>query len=301
MPDLNDLTRPVTTDTEPNVLDTIRAHIIRAATWSWATTAGKVAGLMSATTAAVSGGRSLRLYRRNDANTADEEVVSLPGVSVGGNAASATTASALQTARSFTINGVVKFFSGLADVSWSLAELGVPSNAGVGANGTWPISISGNAATASDLLLSAFNRIYPVGTIYTNSANSTNPGTLLGFGTWVSFGSGRVLIGVNAADPLFDTAEETGGSKDATLVSHTHTAVSTVNDPGHVHNLSVVDIAIPPFGTTGGASNATSATRQTGASVTGITVVTELATTGSSSSNANLQPYITVYMWKRTA
>lgn len=91
MADLNDLNRPVTTDTEPDVLDTLRAHIVRAATWSgWGSTANKVAGLMSATTAAVSGGRSLRLYRRNDANTADEEIVSLPGVSVGGNAATAS-------------------------------------------------------------------------------------------------------------------------------------------------------------------------------------------------------------------
>jgi hypothetical protein len=93
MSDLNDLNRPLTTDTEPNVLDTLRAHIVRAATWTgWGSTANKVAGLMSAVTAAVSGGRSLRLYRRNDANTADEEVVSLPGISVGGNAATASAA-----------------------------------------------------------------------------------------------------------------------------------------------------------------------------------------------------------------
>jgi hypothetical protein len=49
-----------------------------------------MAGLMSAATTAVSGGRSLRLYRRNDANTADEEVVNLPGMSIGGNSATAT-------------------------------------------------------------------------------------------------------------------------------------------------------------------------------------------------------------------
>ena len=101
MSDLNDLSRPVTTDTEPNVLDTIRAHLVRAATWSgWGATANKVAGIMSAVTAAVTGGRSLRLYRRNDLNTADEEVVLLPAMSVGGNAATASAAqsgSALET------------------------------------------------------------------------------------------------------------------------------------------------------------------------------------------------------------
>lgn len=98
MSDLNDLSRPVTTDSEPNVLDTLRAHIVRAATWAgWSATGSKVAGIMSGVTAAVSGGRSLRLYRRNDANTADEEVVSLPGVSVGGNAATASAAQAGST------------------------------------------------------------------------------------------------------------------------------------------------------------------------------------------------------------
>lgn len=102
MSDLNDLSRPVLTDTEPNVLDTLRGHIVRAATWAgYATTANKVAGIMSGVTAAVSGGRSLRLYRRNDANTTDEEVVTLPGISVGGNAGTASAAQAggaLQTA-----------------------------------------------------------------------------------------------------------------------------------------------------------------------------------------------------------
>jgi hypothetical protein len=104
MSDLNDLAKPVTTDTEPNVLDTLRGHIVRAITWAgYSATANKVAGMMSAVTAAVSGGRSLRLYRRNDANTADEEVVTLPGISVGGNAATASAAqsgSALETALS---------------------------------------------------------------------------------------------------------------------------------------------------------------------------------------------------------
>lgn len=101
MSDLNDLNRPVTTDTEPNVLDTLRAHIVRAATWGgWSSTANKVAGLMSGVTAAVSGGRSLRLYRRNDANTADEEVVNLPGVSVGGSATYAAEAGISNSVRS---------------------------------------------------------------------------------------------------------------------------------------------------------------------------------------------------------
>lgn len=142
--------------------------------------------------------------------------------------------------------------------------------------------------------------VYPVGSIYTNATNATNPGTLLGFGTWAAFGAGRVMVGFNASDPLFDTAEETGGSKDAIVVSHTHTA--TVTDPGHDHKM----------GPNGGSGHDTGSTgiyltylglsdggQRSGSNTTGITVSN--STTGSSGTNANLQPYITVYMWKRTA
>lgn len=53
---------------------------------------------------------------------------------------------------------------------------------------------------------------WPVGSIFI-SAIATNPATSLGFGTWAAFGAGRVLIGQDANDAAFDTAEETGGSK----------------------------------------------------------------------------------------
>jgi len=60
---------------------------------------------------------------------------------------------------------------------------------------------------------------WPVGSVFI-SAVSTNPSTLLGFGTWGSFGAGRILVSRDAGDPDFDTAEATGGTK-----THTH--------PGH--------------------------------------------------------------------
>jgi hypothetical protein len=150
----------------------------------------------------------------------------------------------------------------------------------------------------------AFQGAYPVGSIYMNASVATNPGTLFGFGTWVAFGAGRVPVGFNAADPLFDTAEETGGSKDAVVVSHTHTATSTVTDPGHAHGLSVYGLdstnlvaRVPANGDDTGLV----ATATTNNATTGITVATTNASAGSSGTNANLQPYITVYMWKRTA
>ena len=150
------------------------------------------------------------------------------------------------------------------------------------------------AGAAANLAVEFGKLLYPVGSIYINATNSTNPGTLLGFGTWSAFGAGRVPVGFNAADPLFDTAEETGGSKDAIVVSHTH----NVNDPGHTHayanGTTTADYKVdgstgPPgfFGAVG----------TTGSSTTGISI----NSTGSSGTNANLQPYITVYMFKRTA
>lgn len=137
---------------------------------------------------------------------------------------------------------------------------------------------------------------YPVGSIYTNATNNTNPGTLLGFGIWTAFGAGRVMVGFNASDPLFDTAEETGGSKDAIVVSHTHTA--TVTDPGHTHTWGGESVTLAA-GSQGQQAASGNTALSTGSSTTGITVAN--STEGSSGTNANLQPYITVYMWKRTA
>lgn len=138
--------------------------------------------------------------------------------------------------------------------------------------------------------------LHPVGSIYINANDNTNPGTLLGFGTWVAFGAGRVLVGFNASDALFDTAEETGGSKDAIVVSHNHTA--TVTDPGHTHTYNQ-PVGQVGFNQGGSQSVPYGSSTSTGSSTTGISV--GISTTGSSGTNANLQPYITVYMWKRTA
>jgi hypothetical protein len=155
-----------------------------------------------------------------------------------------------------------------------------------------PTASSGTNTTqiaTTAFVTTALQALYPVGSIYTNASVSTNPGTLLGFGTWTAFAAGRVMVGFNASNTLFDTAEETGGSADAIVVSHTH----SVTDPGHTHTVdasSTAGGAAFGAGTGGGSLVVPSAT-------TGISI----ASTGSSGTNANYQPYITVYMWKRTA
>jgi microcystin-dependent protein len=153
----------------------------------------------------------------------------------------------------------------------------------------------------------AVRALYPVGSIYINATNATNPGTLLGFGTWVAFGAGRVPVGFDSGNALFDTAEETGGSADAIVVSHTHTATTTITDPGHTHTPQTLGSAqagadnggAPVDAATGYSTSRTS--EATNSNTTGITAATTVASTGSSGTNANYQPYITVYMWKRTA
>jgi len=134
--------------------------------------------------------------------------------------------------------------------------------------------------------------LHPVGSIY-SAIVATNPGTLFGFGTWTAFGAGRMLISLDSSNVLFDTAEETGGSANATLPSHTHTA--TVTDPGHFHG-GVVNFTGTSFT---GPNDRGSTNTNTSSAVTGITVAN--STEGASATNANYPPFIAVYMWKRTA
>tara|TARA_R110002167_G_scaffold1007_5_gene4445 strand:+ start:5671 stop:6369 length:699 start_codon:yes stop_codon:yes gene_type:complete len=151
-----------------------------------------------------------------------------------------------------------------------------------------------NYSSVVETLLQA---LYPVGTIYTNATDGTNPATLVGFGTWSAFGTGRVMVGLDSGNTLMDAAEETGGSADAVVVSHTHTA--TVTDPGHSHvqtndNLTGVD------GDYYGAGARYVANGQdTSTETTGVTVAN--STEGVSGTDLNYQPFITVYYWKRTA
>jgi hypothetical protein len=167
------------------------------------------------------------------------------------------------------------------------------------------------AAAVSSVLSS----VYPVGSIYTNAVNSTNPATLLGFGTWTDFGAGRVMVGFDSTDSLFDAAEETGGSKDSIVVSHTHSFSATTNTTGsHQHTAPTApdENVSPryPYGTgsgTGSYKNTDGGTASATRALTDAqgdhshTVSGTTGSTGSSGTNANLQPYITVYMWKRTA
>ena len=147
----------------------------------------------------------------------------------------------------------------------------------------------------------AIQALHPVGSVYINATNGTNPSTLLGFGTWTAFGAGRVPVGFDSGNALFDTAEETGGSADAITVSHTHTATST--DSGHTHTGSLTQSTKQQNGPTPVVSSTESIAGNYNFTTSSGTanITTTIASSGSSGTNANYQPYITVYMWKRTA
>lgn len=150
------------------------------------------------------------------------------------------------------------------------------------------------------------NIVYPIGSIYM-SVNNVSPATFLG-GTWTSWGSGRVPVGVNTSDTNFSTVEKTGGASNVTLTttqipSHTHgtggTNNFTTNAPASTKSVArsrvAIDTTSPYFAMTCNEN----ADDYSGVSDIGETKQT--GSTGGGSAHNNLQPYITCYMWKRTA
>jgi hypothetical protein len=170
--------------------------------------------------------------------------------------------------------------------------LGTPAS-GTLNNCTSNTETFGNSTTqlaTTAFVQAALQALHPVGSIYTSTA-ATNPGTTFGFGTWVQFGAGRVLMGNGGSFG----AGTTGGSNDAIVVSHTHTA--TVTDAGHTHGTNATVLSSGAGVAGGGGLVTNNAAINT--ATTGISVAN--TATGVSGTNANLQPYVVVYIWNRTA
>ena len=163
-----------------------------------------------------------------------------------------------------------------ADLAGSASQAFSATTATAGTNTT---QVATTAFVTSALTAATINAlVYPVGSIYFNAAVSTNPATLLGFGTWVAYAAGRVPVG-KAASGTFDTLGEEQGAETHTLTiaempAHTHTyGKSTTSE-----NMSIHDIN----GLRGAAT-------------------TNTGSTGGGNAHNNIQPSITVYMWRRTA
>ena len=161
----------------------------------------------------------------------------------------------------------------------------------LGGNPTTTTQSAGNNTTriaTTEFVTTAANALnaaaYPIGSIFTTTvayANSAAVVTAIGGTTWEAFGAGKVLVGLDAGDTDFDTSEETGGAK---TDSHT---LSTDEIPAHTHTIA--------SHVTDGASNqgVMNSSTAEGTKTTN--------STGGGSVHNNLQPYIVVYFWKRTA
>ena len=158
-----------------------------------------------------------------------------------------------------------------------------------------------NAIAKYAPMLDTLKKVYPVGSIYMSTV-STNPATLFGFGTWEAMPAGRVLLaqGKSSWGTTYN-AGSTGGEATHQLTvgelpQHTHTA-STNTTGSHAHTYRTF------YGTTGYGPDGSSdreKTINTGSSGNHTHTVT-INNTGSNQAHNNLQPYIAVYIWKRTA
>lgn len=188
------------------------------------------------------------------------------------------------------------------------AKTASPTFTGTPAAPTPTTSDSTTKLATTAFVKAALLAAHPVGDIKMCTTN-VNPSTYLG-GTWVAWGSGRVPVGVDTAQVEFDVVEETGGAKSVTLTaaqsglpSHNHTQ-NAHNHTQNPHTHPVVDFSVATFAiSTGG-------TPAYGYGSTGSATATNNAATATNNANAaadasqahtNLQPYITCYMFKRTA
>lgn len=150
-----------------------------------------------------------------------------------------------------------------------------------------------NASWQSDNA-GAGGEAFPVGSLYL-SVVSTNPSTLLGYGTWSAFGTGRTLVGIDATDPDFDTAQGTGGAKAHTLTEAEMPAHTHIQNPhSHVQGVNSATTG----GTSGYAPDTSTNNRvNSGYSTSDATAVNQ--STGGGQAHSIMNPYIVVYMWRR--
>lgn len=154
------------------------------------------------------------------------------------------------------------------------------------------------ALVGADIL----DAVYPVGAIYI-SVVDTSPATLFG-GTWAAFGAGMVLVGINGGDADFDTVEETGGAKTVQASAQTFAGTPSTVVVNHVHPMN------GPTSSSGGEIKIASDSNASGSAASGLNTdnptggsanYTPAGTNTAGAATSVVQPYIVVYMWKRTA
>ena len=204
-------------------------------------------------------------------------------------------------------------YTAIASAVASKADINSPTFTGTPTppSGTIATTVADNTDRSTKIATTAFVQSvktlvlqsgFPVGAIYTSYNVSTDPATVLGFGTWTAI-QGKTLVAYQSGDSDFGTAGGTGGSKDAVVVSHTHTTASAGS---HRHTQStgrVGAVAGDPYiigylntSTAGGFNGKASMTTDYQGSHSHT-----VNSSGVSGTGKNLQPYVTVHMWRRTA
>lgn len=143
-----------------------------------------------------------------------------------------------------------------------------------------------------------FKLIYPIGSIYM-STSSTNPGNIFG-GTWEHWGKGRVPVSVDTSQTEFNTVNKTGGHK--SMQSHNHTGSTGCGKTAFMRATFQVGDNISgnhtPSHGPGGYKDFDGGSFDW----PGANHYHDFTTNNSGSGDSgNLQPYITCYMWRRTA
>lgn len=160
----------------------------------------------------------------------------------------------------------------------------------------------GSPVTQKITLANILSLAYPVGSIYT-AVVATNPGTLLGFGTWSAFGAGRMMVGLDSGDVNFDTVEETGGAKTVTIAQANLPNISTGAGTAHSHvqryGAATGNFTVHVGDTSGGGTGGSAALSNE--QTTGDENAHTHSLGGSGTALTVMNPYVVVYMWKRTA
>lgn len=128
--------------------------------------------------------------------------------------------------------------------------------------------------------------IYPLGSVIASVNSAFDPNVAYKHQTWVRFAEGKTLVGVDSSDTDFSTAENTGGEKVHTLTES--------EMPEHRHCV----VAYSSSGNDYSGSGAV-VSFSYNASMRGWAGFS--APMGKNMAHNNMQPYVTVYYWKRTA
>lgn len=161
--------------------------------------------------------------------------------------------------------------------------------------------IINDAITFDKIAQGVLDKIYPIGSIYSNADDNTNPNTLLGFGTWDPFGEGKVVIGIDSTDPDFDIVGS-GTNTNGTTGEKTHTlTLDELPAHDHVPNRNTYDTnnILMRRASNGNSSPGSTDTTIGEIQLYGTNAYDLPVIQGNDDPHNNLQPYTVVYMWKR--